>query len=583
MKAIFISTTVLFFFFSTSLLFSQQEKELSPFQKEIQKATTKFNHIPYFKKATSFFLINQWDSTLVYSAKQLIAKDNSAELINYCHFFRGFSFRNKGILNEAKEELAKISQDFLFYNHIKITLGGIAFEKSEFEKAIQYYKIIDSIEPNQLKGLKKTNIEENIGSCYLHLNQYEVADNYFQRSISLHEKNKDTLELIGTYGNIATSYYNQYLDDKAIPYFEKAYALSQKIDDYSLKLETANNMAVVENNRKNFEKALQYTNEVVKYKDILNDRDRNWAIGKLEKELAVNKKQEEVNALALENKLERAERDRYLYAAIILLLLLGTVFYFYREKVKSNKIIVTQKENLNALNAMKDKLFSVVSHDLRSSVYALKTSNTELSKNLEAKNLDALDDLLHTNSSIVNGAYNLLDNLLHWALLQTEQSYFEMQNMHLFFMVEQTVYNYKPLLLDKKIQFENKVPEDVMIVADQESLKIVLRNLIDNAIKFSESNDAITIYTRSTSEKHYDLVIEDTGLGMSEATRLELLKDSVTLAKKENKHIIGTGLGMQLCKSMIQKNKGKFTIESELGKGTKMIVSLLKNLSDGSN
>jgi signal transduction histidine kinase len=565
------------------LSFSQPDKGLSTFEKLLLEETTSFTTAPDFKKAITFFIEKELDSTLVYTARQLSVASNDVELKNYCHFFRGFTFRRKGILKEAKEELAKITKEFSFYNNVKIMLGGIAFEKYEFQKALQYYKVIDSIDAKNLKGLKITNIEENIGSCYLHLKQYDIADEYFQRSISLHEKHKDTLELIGTYGNIASSYYNQYLDDKAIPYFEKAYALSQKIDDYNLKLEAASNMSVVEKNRENFQKAFQYIDEVIKYKDILNDRDRSWEIGKLEKEIAVNKKQEEVNALAAENKLKIAERNGLIYISIILVLILGAVGYFYKEKVTTNKIITAQKESLDQLNAMKDKLFSVVSHDLRSSVYALKTSNTELAENLEAKKLDVLDDLLNTNSAIVNGAYNLLDNLLHWALLQTEQSYFEMESMPLFFIVEQTAYNYKPLMLDKKIQFQNKVPKDVKIVADQESLKIILRNLLDNAIKFSNPEGTIIIYTENVDEAYCNLIVEDTGLGMSETTRQELLKDSISFVKKENKHIIGSGLGMQLCKSMIQKNKGKFTIESELGKGTKMIVSLRKNLLDGSN
>ena len=77
------------------------------------------------------------------------------------------------------------------------------------------------------------------------------------------------------------------------------------------------------------------------------------------------------------------------------------------------------------------------------------------------------------------------------------------------------------------------------------------------------------------------MVVEDTGLGMSETARLKLLEDSVLLNKKEHEDIIGTGLGIQLCKSMIKKNNGKFDIESELGKGTKMIVSLPKAPPNG--
>jgi len=267
-----------------------------------------------------------------------------------------------------------------------------------------------------------------------------------------------------------------------------------------------------------------------------------------------------------------------LYSAIILLVLLTTTIYFYREKIKINKVIVEQKESLDELNATKDKLFSIVSHDLRSSVNALKTSNAKLVDTVASKDLDKVDTLLKNNSAIVNGAYNLLDNLLNWALLQTKQSYFEITSIRLFFIIEQVAYNFKPLMQEKSLSFENKVSKKVTVSADQESLKILLRNFLDNAIKFSKPNGFIKVYTESSNDKYWDLIIEDSGLGMAETKRQELLKDSVSLSKKEHEAIIGSGLGLQLCKSMIIKNKGKFSIESELGKGTKMIVSLPKTV-----
>jgi light-regulated signal transduction histidine kinase (bacteriophytochrome) len=111
------------------------------------------------------------------------------------------------------------------------------------------------------------------------------------------------------------------------------------------------------------------------------------------------------------------------------------------------------------LNATKDKLFSIVSHDLRSSVNALKVSN---GKQAESKTLQSwIPNCITT--AIANGAYNLLDNLLHWALLQTKQSYFK-ESLRLFFIVEQMVYNYKPLMLDKNIHFENKVLKAIWLM-----------------------------------------------------------------------------------------------------------------------
>jgi signal transduction histidine kinase len=225
-------------------------------------------------------------------------------------------------------------------------------------------------------------------------------------------------------------------------------------------------------------------------------------------------------------------------------------------------------------------LFSIVSHDLRSSVNAIKTSNKSLLDNLETDNNEDLRETLQQNSGIVNGAYGLLDNLLNWALLQTKQSYFEITELRLFKIVEHVVYNYKSLMLEKKITFENRVDKNHVVKVDQESLKIILRNLLDNAIKFSKSEGSIQIYSLEQAE-YYDLIVKDSGIGMDASTTNELLKNTQLLSKKKNEEILGTGLGLHLVKSMVEKNQGKFSVESELEKGTKMIVSLPKKKQNG--
>ncbi|WP_308990676.1 tetratricopeptide repeat-containing sensor histidine kinase [Mariniflexile litorale] len=565
--------------FSSGYSFSQKEMEYELFDSVISEKARVYKSNALFYKSTSFFLNKDWDSTLVYTMKQLNNPQKNREVKNYSHFLRGCSFNQKKLYKEAQKEFKLISPDFEFYFIVKMDLGEVALQLSQFKKAIAYYEELLSLSDNNYKYLKKSIINHNLGLCYLHLGEFKKAEPYLIENVKLEEQKEDTLKIILAYGNLANLYYEQYQDDLAIPYFEKAYQLSKKIKDIKTKHNSALNMAVVEENRKNFQKSLAYRKEYEQWKDSLNDQNKIWEVAQLEKQFAVKEKQKEVSLLQVENKAKIVERNGLFYSAIVLLVLLGTTMYFYKEKIKTNKIIVAQKERLDVLNATKDKLFSIVSHDLRSSVNALKTSNTKLLDNLEAKNLDVLDNLLHTNSAIVNGAYNLLDNLLNWALLQTNQSYFEITSIRLFFIVEQTVYNYKPLMLEKNIDFETKILKKDVVFADQESLKIILRNLLDNAIKFSNENGKIKIYTTHTHESYCDLVIEDSGLGISKTARLELLKDSAILSKKEHEDVIGTGLGLQLCKSMIKKNNGKFSIESELGKGTKMIVSLPKTAS----
>ncbi|WP_130734128.1 tetratricopeptide repeat-containing sensor histidine kinase [Flavobacterium sp. J27] len=572
----FFDKSIIILMFLTFSAFCQNSIENDLFEKNIKIKTQNWLNKPHFQKASFFFLEKNWDSTLVYSMKQLSESKKKLELNNYCHFFRGFSFKQKKLFLESQKELDSVTEDFDFYNRVVMLLGETTLELKDFEKALSYFKQLENVVNLDFFGIKKSTVEHNLGICYIHIKDFEKAEYYLLQSAKKQEEDKDTLLLVGSYGDIANLYYEQYKDDLAIPYFIKAYELAKNTKDYKLKFHTANNMAVVEENRKDFLKALQYRKELEKWKDSLNDQNKIWEVAQLEKQFAVKEKQKEVSFLQVENKVKIAERNGLFYSAIVLLLLLGTTIYFYKEKIKTNKIILAQKEALNELNATKDKLFSIVSHDLRSSVNMMKVSNAKLLENLATKNLEELDVLLHQNNQIANSTYNLLDNLLHWALLQTKQSYFEITSQRLYFLVEQVAYNYLPLMHDKKLQFENTVNKKEIIFVDQESLKLLLRNFLDNAIKFSNENGFIKVFSESVDDSYCRLIIEDNGLGMSEITRQSLLKETTLLAKKENEKIIGSGLGLQLCKSIIKKNNGKLDIQSELGKGTKIIVSLPK-------
>lgn len=574
---ILIILIISFFPFSLS---AQIQSNNDLLNNAVKKKAEEFNKEIYFNKAQDFFIKKNWDSTLIYSLKQ-ISLSNNKQLTDYCHFFRGCGYSKLKLYKEAKKELNLIPKSFIFYSLVNKNLGQISLESKEFENAILYFKEIEKLPIQNNQGFKISVIYTNIGTCYLHLNQFNKAEEYFFKSLKLQEKENDTASLIYLYMDIANLYYLQYKDQQAIPYFEKAYSLSKKVKDFDKKRDASLNMAVVEENRGNYKKALVYRKESAQWKDSLNNQNKVWALADYEKKYAVAQKQKQISVLKVENKLKNTQRNTMFFSALGLLLLLIGGVYVYGQKVKNAKIILTQKEKLDELNATKDQLFSIVSHDLRSSVNALKTSNAKLTTSLETKNYSELDLLLLQNSVIANGAYSLLDNLLHWAMLQTKQLYFSKDSVHLYSIVQQIEYNYKPLLLDKGLTFENAVSKNSFVWVDLDSLKIILRNLLDNAIKFSHENGKISIYTVETNTTFCQLVLQDSGLGMSPETINELLQDNELLAKKSNSEIIGTGLGMQLCKQMIQKNSGTLTIESELNKGTKMILTFPKTEHNG--
>ena len=309
-------------------LYSQKGNE-KLFESEIQKKCQKFAHEVNFKKAQLFFIKKNWDSTLVYSMKQLSSNKISLELSNYCHFFRGISFKQKKMLNEAKKEFYTISKTFYFYKSIHNILGQISLEQSEFKKAISYFKEFENISENNYFNINKSFTYHNLGVCYLQLSDFNKAEMYLLKSTKLQEFEKDTIALVGAYGDIATMYYEQYKDNLAIPFFEKAYEFSKKVKRFDLKHVATKNMAVVEENRKNFEKALIYRKEAEKWNDSITDQSKIWAVAEVEKKFAIKQKQEEIEVLEVKNEIRETQRNGLFIIAILLLSIFGIGVYFY--------------------------------------------------------------------------------------------------------------------------------------------------------------------------------------------------------------------------------------------------------------
>ncbi|WP_299161854.1 ATP-binding protein [uncultured Tenacibaculum sp.] len=567
-----ILRTIIVFLFTINL-FTQEKGDLSlEFEKTIDQHHKKID----LKKVYTFFKQKEWDSTLIYSYN-LLKKTNDKKLLDYIYYLRARSFKKKNVFNQSLKEYRLISSNFPFFHYTRGAIAQIYLHQNKYKKALNIFLNLEKDYASIKYKPQKSAIYHNIGLCYFHLSKFKEAEEYLLNSTNLQEKKKDTLLLIGSYMDIANVYYEQYKDKDAIPFFNKAYLLSKKVSDFKIKRKAALNMAVVEENRKDLVKALVYRKEFERWKDSLNNQNKIWAVAQVEKKLAVSQKQKQINLLEAENRLKISQRNGFIISSFLLILLLISGVYLYRQKSKTHKIISNQKEELNQLNKTKDKLFSIVSHDLRSSVNLLKKSNSHLLTEIKNRNYNTLDIIVNKNAAIANSSYNLLENLLNWASMQTKQLYFQIESVDLFSIMQQVAFNYQPLFETKNISFTNKITPATFILADIDSLKIIIRNLLDNAIKFSNENDNISVYNFYSNNNSESLVIEDTGIGMSEETVKDLLKETSLLHKKRNQEEIGTGLGIHLCKTLILKNNAKFKIESIKNMGTKMIISFQKS------
>jgi signal transduction histidine kinase len=559
--------------------FSQDANTFVQIDKDLDKISYEDRKDPYFEKSRVFFFQKNYDSALVYTNKYINGKSKKSKLNNYCLFFRGVSFLKKGLFSEARQSLKKIPPAFSLYPLVTIKLGAIELSEKNYKKALTHFDAVINSAAITKFNLNEGVIYHNAGDCYLHLENYDKAEIYLFKSLNYQETKKGTSHIVGAYLDLGNLYYTQYKDSLAIPFFIKGYELSKLTRDFEVKSNAAYNMSVVEANLGNFEGALQYRSEYEEWKDSLNDQQKIWTIAEAEKKFVAEQGRKEVLLLEKDNRINKTQRDGFIYSSILLLILFATGIYFYRQKLKANRVIAAQKKEVDALNEIKNQIFSTVSHDLRSSVNAFKLNNSSLLKKVDTGNYDDLAELLASNGAIANGTYGLLDNLLNWALLQTEQLYFYKETHQVQKVLNHVAYNFIPIVKDKGIQFEINSSASDRIYADLDSVKIVLRNLLDNALKFTSPGGHISISSHSTADT-CSITIEDDGIGLSAEDLNELQENSAVVSKKNGQETIGTGLGIQLCKSMLSKNDGTLQIESNKDEWTKFTIHIPSKPAD---
>jgi len=241
--------------------------------------------------------------------------------------------------------------------------------------------------------------------------------------------------------------------------------------------------------------------------------------------------------------------------------------------IERTSTIEEQKNDLEKLNGMKDKLFSIIGHDLRSPLASLSGVSNVVKMLLEKKRFDTLERVSEQIETSVNNVNSLLDNLLKWAFIQTKQTMFNPAKCDIAHIIESTIDIYKPAAELKDIEIVYAKNNNTEIFLDENLLRTVLRNLISNAIKFSHPNSIIQVH-QNMNGTMLQISIKDSGIGMNEDTKKELFILSDKKVKNGTNNEKGTGLGLLLCKEFIKMHNGEIKVESVLNKGTTFICTI---------
>ncbi|OYU95287.1 MAG: hypothetical protein CFE21_13375 [Bacteroidetes bacterium B1(2017)] len=228
------------------------------------------------------------------------------------------------------------------------------------------------------------------------------------------------------------------------------------------------------------------------------------------------------------------------------------------------------------LNNEKDKFFSIIGHDLKGPISSVIALSEILSDYIESKEFEKLNEIGNNIKELSINSLEILKDLFDWAQSQSGRMKFNPAQFNLSELVSEGINHSKPISILKSITIENNFPELCEVYADKKMIQIVLRNLLSNAIKFTPLNGTIVVSV-SILNSEIILSVKDNGVGISteRINRLFNLNDgqSTNGTMKEK----GTGLGLVLCKDLIEKNNGKIWVESEQNNGSSFYFTLPQN------
>jgi len=234
-------------------------------------------------------------------------------------------------------------------------------------------------------------------------------------------------------------------------------------------------------------------------------------------------------------------------------------------------------KELEQLNTTKNKFFSIIAHDLKNPFQAIFGFSELLMRNFDDFDDPQKMELMTMIKSSSESAYNLLENLLQWARTQTDRIKYDPELFKLVEVIDQNIELSRASAENKQITLISQIDCDSTVFADKNMINLVVRNLISNAVKFTEEKGIITVGCEIKDKKHMKVYVADSGIGISEQNINKLFRIDEYFSTSGTAGEGGTGLGLIICKEFIDKNRGELQVESKLGEGTTFTFYLPRN------
>ncbi|MFD0764071.1 tetratricopeptide repeat protein [Mucilaginibacter lutimaris] len=573
--------------------------------------------------------LGDYDKAISYFHKALSIRKRLGDQLQiaHCYALLGITYDNKGDLNKALDNYFKsLSIDLKLNDQLAAAdnycnIGVVMQHLELYPKALEYFNKANSL---WLKLDDKQGIStayQNIGEVLMAQKHYKQAYPFFEKASKLYHELGDEEGIGLIYYNIGLYYYHTGNPASAIDFMNKSIASAKKSDiGYNL-ANAYTGMALVYNLEKNYPEAYKYAvmayNTANRIKSLSLTADATLqvsdALAGLKKFTGAYQKHKEYTLLRdslksdeslqkftsynqtiafeeaqrktaqkeaqLVDKLAQQRRANAVYAIVIVIISIMLVFYYNakRKQLKVNALLaqknlefIEQAEKLNDLNHLKDRLISILAHDLRAPLSTLRSAfSLFISKDVTDKEFVEMVPVVFSK---LEHTSDFLDTLLFWINSQVDNLAETIKDFCLCDIVKEELRLLDEQFKNKNITCLNSVGKGHVVMADPKSIRIVVHNLLTNAIKFSHRDSAIEISAKH-GDGNIELIITDHGIGMSDDQLKRLFAGKVT-SQAGTMNETGTGMGLIFCKDLVEKYQGTITAKSIAGKGTEFSFTL---------
>jgi signal transduction histidine kinase len=454
-----------------------------------------------------------------------------------------------------------------------IHLGKLLTRKKKNKEALENFKEALTIYRSVKDKMNEAIALNEVGEMYRVMKNHERALANHVAALEIRERLKDDNGLAQSYNNVGILYFDEKNYKRAISNLQLALLAGRKAQDQNETMKTFDYLSKCYRELKDFKKALEFREEFLNIQNlIIGDKSERQLLD-AHNRYSMNKQELQIDKLEGDNEQREKviEAQNKLRKNLVLLIVFGMtigvlVLYLYFLKRRSAR-------KLEELNATKDKLFSIIGHDLKGPLNSLTSFSSLLLNHIDKISKEEIKILSQDIDKSLKNLFTLLENLLEWSRSQTGSIDFIPENFDLADVLNENEILLKVQAQNKKITVVNENILDLPVSLHRNSINTVVRNLLSNAIKFTPEGGKVTLNAEA-SGKNYIISISDTGVGMSEVAIQKLFKIGTkhsTLGTAKEK---GTGLGLILCKDFVEKNGGTINVESKEGEGSRFYFTV---------